>query len=77
MDGDLITMEILMSELLFRPVLINTGYEYYSIMNKDLVMRLRLPRVKILLKLVTGFIKENTEEPGVEIIKIIKFFMNI
>ena len=58
-------------------VLINTGYEYYSIVNKDLITELQLPRIKIPLKLITGFIKENTKEPWVEIIKIIKFFINI
>ena len=32
-------------------------------MDKDLIMELRLPRVKIPPKLITGFIKENTKEP--------------
>ena len=41
----------------------NTDCEYYSIVDKDLVTKLRLPRVKILLKPITGFIKENIKEP--------------
>ena len=32
-------------------------------MDKDLIMELQLPRVKIPLKLITCFIKENTKEP--------------
>ena len=45
--------------------------------NKDLVTKLRLPRVKILLKPLTSFIKENTKEPRMEITEIIKFSINI
>ena len=63
MDGDLITIEILINGVLFKPTLINTSYKCYSIMDKDLVIELRLPRVKIPLKPITGFIKENTKEP--------------
>ena len=58
-------------------MLINTGYKYYFIMDKDLVMELRLPRVKIPFKLIITFIKENTKEPWVKIIEIIKFFIDI
>ena len=63
MDGNLIIVEILINGVLFKPILINTGYECYSIVDKDLIMELRLPRVKILPKPITGFIKENTKEP--------------
>ena len=77
MDNNLITVEILINKVLFGPVFINTGCEYYSIMDKNFITELRLPRVKILLKLVTGFVKENTKEPGVEIIEIAKFSIDI
>ena len=77
MDGDLITIKALIDGVLFRPVLIHTGYKYYSIVDKDLVIKLRLPRVKIPSKPITGFVKENIKEPGVEIIKIAKFSINI
>ena len=63
MHGNLITVEVLINGVSFKPTLINTGYEYYSFMDKDLITELRLPRVKILLKPITGFIKENTKEP--------------
>ena len=46
-------------------------------MDKDLITELRFPRVKIPLKPITGFIKENTKEPWVEIMEIAKFFINI
>ena len=69
MDGDLITVEVLINGILFKPTLINTGCEYYSIMDKDLITKLRLLRVKIPLKLIIDFIKENIKEPGVEITK--------
>ena len=46
-------------------------------MDKDLVTELRLPRVKIPLKPITGFVKENIKEPGVETTEIVKFFINI
>ena len=58
-------------------MLINIGCEYYFIMDKDFVMELWLPRVKIPLKPIIGFIKENTKEPWVEITEIVKFFINI
>ena len=63
MDGNSITVEILINGVLFKPALINTGYKYYSIVDKDLITELRLPRVKIPPKPITGFIKENTKEP--------------
>ena len=46
-------------------------------MDKDFIIKLRLPRIKIPLKPITGFVKENTKEPGVEITKIAKFSINI
>ena len=63
MDSNLITVEILINGVLFKPTLIDTGCKYYSIMDKNLVTELRLPRVKIPLKPIIGFIKENTKEP--------------
>ena len=58
-------------------MLINIGYKCFFIVDKDFIMELRFPRVKIPLKPIIGFIKENTKEPGVEITEIIKFFINI
>ena len=49
-----------MNRVLFKPMLINTGYKYYSIVKKNLITELRLPRIKIPPKLIIGFIKENT-----------------
>ena len=63
--------------VLFKPTLINTGCEHYSIMDKDLVMELRFLRIKIPFKPIIGFIKENIKEPWVEITEIVKFFINI
>ena len=77
MDNDLITVKILINRVLFEPILINTGYKCYSIMDKNLVTELRLPRVEIPPKLITGFVKENTKEPWVKIIKITKFSIDI
>ena len=62
-NNNSITVEILINGVLFKPVLINTGYEYYSIMDKDFITELQLPRVKIPPKPIIGFIKENTKEP--------------
>ena len=58
-------------------MLINISYKCYSIMDKDLITELRLPRVKIPPKPITGFIKENIKEPWVEIIEITKFSIDI
>ena len=77
MNGDLITIKVLINRVLFKPALINIGCEYCFIMDKDLVIELRFPCVKIPFKSIIGFIKENTTEPWVEIIKIAKFFINI
>ena len=76
-NNNSITVEILINKVLFKPTLINTGYKCYSIVNKDFITELRLPRVKIPPKPITGFIKENTKELWVEIIKIVKFFIDI
>ena len=77
MDSNLITVKVLISRVLFKPTLINTGYEYYSIVNKNFIAKLWLPRIKILLKPIAGFVKENTKEPGVEMTEIAKFSINI
>ena len=77
MDGNWIIIKVLINGVLFKPILINTGYKYYSIMDKNLIMKLRLPRIKIPPKPITGFIKENIKEPGVEITKIVKFSIDI
>ena len=77
MDSDFITVKILINGILFKPTLINTGCEYYSIVDKDFIIELRLPRVKIPPKLIIGFIKENIKEPWVEIMEIAKFFIDI
>ena len=77
MDGNSITIKALINKVSLKPALINTNYKYYSIVNKDLIMELRLPRVKIPPKPITGFIKENIKEPWVEITEIAKFFIDI
>ena len=63
MDNNSITVKILINGVLFKPTLINTGYKCYSIVDKDFITELRLPRVKIPLKSIIGFIKENIKEP--------------
>ena len=77
MDSNLITVKTLINRILFKPTLINTNCKYYSIVNKDLITELRLPRVKIPPKPITGFIKKNIKKPWVEITEIAKFFINI
>ena len=77
MNNNLITVETLINRVLFKPALINISCECYSIVDKDLITELRLPRIKIPLKPITGFIKENTKEPWVEITEIIKFSIDI
>ena len=77
MDSDLITVEVLINGVLFKPALINTGCKYYSIVDKNLITELRFPRVKIPLKSIISFIKENAKEPWVEIIEIAKFSIDI
>ena len=63
MDSDSIIVKVLINQVSFKPTLINTGYKCYSSVNKNLITELRLPRMKIPLKPITGFIKENTKEP--------------
>ena len=77
MDGNLITVKVLINGVSFKPALIDTGYECYSIVDKDLITELRLPRIKIPPKPIIGFVKENTKEPWVEITEIAKFFIDI
>ena len=62
-NNDLIIIKILINRVLFKPALININCEYYFIVNKDLIIELRLPHVKIPLKPIIGFIKENIKEP--------------
>ena len=50
MDGDLIIIKVLINKVLFKPILINTDCKCYSIMDKDLITKLRFPCVKIPLK---------------------------
>ena len=77
MDSDLIIVKVLINRVFFKPALINTDCECYSIVNKDLITELQFPRVKIPLKQIIGFIKENIKEPWVEITEIAKFSINI
>ena len=63
MNSNSITIKILINGVLFKPVLIDTGYKYYSIVNKDLITELQFPCVKIPFKPIIGFIKENIKEP--------------
>ena len=77
MDGNSITLEVLINGVSFKPTLINIGYKYYSIMDKDFIIKLRFPRIKIPPKPIISFIKENTKEPGVKIIEIVKFSIDI
>ena len=62
-NNNSITVKVLINRVSFKPILINTDYEYYSIVDKDLITELRLPRIKIPPKPITGFIKENIKEP--------------
>ena len=58
MDGNLITVEILINGVLFKPALIDIGCECYSIVDKDLITELRLPCIKIPLKLIIGLLRK-------------------
>ena len=58
MDGNSITVEVLINKVSFKPALINTNYKYYSIINKDLITELRLPRVKIPPKPIISFLRK-------------------
>ena len=53
------------------------GHLTYSIMDKNFITELRFPRVKIPLKPIINFIKENTKKPWVKITDIRKFFISI
>ena len=77
MDSNLITVEVFINGVLFKPMWINTGYECYSSVDKNHLIELRLLSVKILPKSIISFIKENIKEPWVESIEIIKFSMDI
>ena len=77
MNSDLIIVEILINGVLFKPMLINIGYECYSIMDKDLITELSFPRIKIPPKTIISFIKENIKEFWAEITEIVKFSINI
>ena len=63
MDSDSITVEALINRVSFKPALINTGCKCYSIVDKNLITELRFPRVKISLKPIISFVKENIKEP--------------
>ena len=76
-NNNLITIKILINRVSFKSVLINTNYQYYSIMDKNLITELWLPRIKIPPKPITRFIKKNTKEPWVKITEIIKVSINI
>ena len=63
MDNNLIIIKVLVNRVLFKFALINTGYKYYTIVHKNFITELRLPRIKIPPKPITRFIRENTKEP--------------
>ena len=46
-------------------MLIDIGCEYYFIVDKDFIIELWFPRVKIAPKPIISLIKENIKEPGV------------
>ena len=58
MYDNLITVKVLMNRVLLKPPLINTSYECYSIMDKDFITELRLPRITILRKPIINFVKK-------------------
>ena len=70
MDNNLITVKVLINGVSFKLILINTGCEYYSIMDKNLNTELRLPRVKIPPKPITGFIKKILQNLGWKLQKL-------
>ena len=77
MDGHSIIVKVLINGVILKFILINTGCKYYSMVDKDFIIKLQFPRVKIPLKSITGFVKENIKKPAVEITKIVKCFINI
>ena len=62
-NNNSIIVKILINKILFELALINSGYKYYSIVDKNLITELRFPGVKIPLKPIIDFIKKNTTEP--------------
>ena len=77
MNINLINVRIFINRISFKPTSININYKYYSIVNKNLITKLQLLRIKIPPKPIISFIKENVKKTGVEIIKIAKFSINI
>ena len=77
MDGNSITIEVLINKVSFKLTLININYKYYSIVEKNSITKLRLPRVKIPPKPIINFVKKKTKEPGVKITEIAKFSIDI
>ena len=73
MDNYSIIVNVLIHKVLYKLIFINTGCKYFSIVNKNLIMELQLPRIKIPLKSIISFIKENTKKHWMEIMKIMKF----
>ena len=71
------TVEVLINKVLFKFILINTGYKCYFIVDKDFIAELWFSRIKILPKPIIRFIKENIKEPWVKITAITKFFIDI
>ena len=63
MDDNWIIVKVLINRVFFKPVLINISYKCYSIMDKNLIIELRLLYVKIPLKPIINFIEENIKEP--------------
>ena len=63
MDNDLIMIKVLINGVSFKLISINTNCKYYSIVDKNLITKLRFPRIKIPVKPVISFDKENTKEP--------------
>ena len=76
-NNHLITVKVLINKVSFKPVLINTSYKYYYIVDKDFITELRFPRVKIPLEPIISFIKEKIKEPWIKITKITKFSIDI
>ena len=64
MDNNSIIVKVLINGVLFKPIFINTGYKCYSIVDKDLIIKLRFPRVKIPPKFITGLLKKKLRNLG-------------
>ena len=76
-NNDSITVKVLIDRVSFKLILNNTSCKYYSIVDKNFITELWLPRVKIPLKPIICLIKENIKEPRVEITKIAKCSIDI